>query len=200
LPDTYPVSFVMASIEGRSRLTTFFRWFLAIPQMLFALGYSIAFYVVYIIAWFALMFTAKFPAGLYEFTAGYVRYIARFTAYLYLGVDEYPPFSGADDPSYPVRVEIGPPLAKYSRLKVFFRPLYAILAIVIRYALGIVISVVGLISWFVIVVTGRQPESLQNALSFSLSYTTRADALLFLLTETYPQLEQSGDHTIPTAS
>jgi hypothetical protein len=200
VPNTYPVTFVMAFIERRSRLTTFFRWLLAIPQFLFATVYTIAFYVVYIVAWFALMFTGRWPAGLYAFAAGYVRYLARLTAYLYLGVDAYPPFSGADDPSYPVRVEIGPPLAKYSRLKVFFRPLYAILAIVIRYALSIVISVVGLISWFAIVITGRQPEALQNALSFSLSYTTRADALLFLITETYPQLEQSDDHTIATAS
>jgi Domain of unknown function (DUF4389) len=116
------------------------------------------------------------------------------SAYLYLGVDRYPPFSGAEDDSYPVRVHIAPPLDRYSRLKVFFRGIYVILAIVIRYALGIVIEFVAFLSWFVIVITGRQPESLQNALSFALSYTTRADALLFLITETYPPL---GDSEVP---
>jgi hypothetical protein len=54
-----------------------------------------------------------------------------------------------------------------------------------------VIACVGFLSWVVIVVTGRQPESLQNALSFSLSYTTRADALIFLITETYPPPDAS---------
>jgi hypothetical protein len=43
-----------------------------------------------------------------------------------------------------------------------------------------------------IVVTGRQPESLQNAINFSLAYTIRADALMFLITETYPPFGENG--------
>jgi hypothetical protein len=111
------------------------------------------------------------------------------TSYLYLGVDRYPPFSGGDDASYPVRVHVAPPLPKYSRLKVLFRMIYAILAMVIRYAMSIIIGFVAFLSWVTIVITGRQPESLQSALNFSLAYTTRADALLFLLTETYPPFD-----------
>jgi Domain of unknown function (DUF4389) len=185
---SYPVTFEMDYVQGRSRVTTFFRYLLAIPHLVFAFFYVIAAYVVYIIAWFALLITARWPNSLYEFMCGFLRYITRLSAYLYLGVDRYPPFSSAEDDSYPVRVHIAPPLDRYSRLKVFFRGIYIILAVVIRYALGIVISFVGLLSWFVIVITGRQPESLQNALSFALSYTTRADALIFLITETYPPL------------
>jgi hypothetical protein len=191
VPTFYPVTFAMDYVERRSRATTFFRWLLAIPHLLFAFAFGLAFYVVYIISWFALVFTGRWPAGLYEFAGGFLRYITRLSAYLYLGVDEYPPFSGAADDSYPVRVHIAPPLDQYSRVKVFFRLFYAILAFVIRYAMGIVISVVSLLSWFAIVITGRQPASLQNALNFALSYTTRADALIFLITETYPPLDQS---------
>jgi len=185
----YPIRFDMDFVEQRRRLTTFFRAILAIPQLVFAAVYGIAFFIAYIGAWFALMFTARWPVGLYEFMGGFLRYITRVTAYLYLGVDEYPPFNGAESDSYPVRVHIAPPLERYSRVKVFFRPLYAILALVIRYALHIVISVVAVLSWFVIVITGREPESLQNALRFALSYTTRADGLIYLITETYPALE-----------
>jgi hypothetical protein len=192
VPTSYPVEFEMDFVERRSRLTTFFRSLLAIPHFFFAAVYGIAFYVVYIIAWFALMFTGRWPAGLYEFAGGFLRYITRLSAYLYLGVDDYPPFSGAPDDSYPVRVHIAPPLARYSRVKVFFRSIYAILAMVIRYALSIVISVVAFLSWFAIVITGRQPAALQNALSFALSYTTRADGLIFLITETYPSLGETG--------
>ncbi len=105
---------------------------------------------------------------------------------------DVPPFSGADDPSYPVRVAIAPPLLRYSRVKVFFRFIYAFLALVIRYAMGIVISV-AFLSWFAIVITGRQPASLQNALNFVLSYTTKADGLMFLLTQTYLALGGDGE-------
>ncbi len=188
---SYPVTFQMDYVARRSRLTTFFRYILAIPQFVFAFFYAIAFYVVYIIAWFALLFTARWPGSLYAFMGGFLRYTARLSAYLYLGVDQYPPFSGAEDDSYPVRVHIAPPLDHYSRVKVFFRFIYAILAMVIRYALGIVISFVAFLSWFVIVITGRQPASLQNALNFSLAYTIRADALMFLITERYPPFGES---------
>jgi hypothetical protein len=183
---SYPVTFEMDYVPRRSRLTTFFRYVLAIPQFVFAFFYVIGFFVVYVISWFALLITARWPGALYAFMGGFLRYITRLTAYLYLGVDRYPPFSGADDLSYPVRVHIAPALPRYSRLKVLFRGIYAILAEVIRYALSIVMGFVALLSWFAIVITGRQPESLQNALNFSLAYTTRADALIFLITQTYP--------------
>ena len=197
---SYPVTFQMDYVPRRSRLTTFFRCMLAIPHVVFVFFYVIAFYVVYIIAWFALMFTARWPASLYEFMSGFLRYVVRLSAYLYLGVDQYPPFSGAEDDSYPVRVHIALPLDQYSRLKVFFRGIYAILAMVIRYALGIVIAFVALLSRFAIVISGRQPASLQNALNFSLAYTTRADALMFLLTETYPPFGESDAATAQPAT
>ena len=133
---SYPVAFEMDYAKRRSRLTTFFRYILAIPQFVFAWFYAIAFYVVLVIAWFALLFTGRWPSGLYGFAGGFLRYITRFSAYLFLGVDNYPPFSGSEDDSYPVRVHIAPPLDRYSRLKVFFRPIYAVLAIVIRYAMA----------------------------------------------------------------
>ncbi len=188
----YPVTFEMDYVSRRSRLSTFFRGLLVIPHYFVLIVYGLIFDVVWIIAWFVLLFTARWPEGLYRFVSGYLRFLARFSAYLYLGVDRYPPFGLSDDGDYPVRVRIDPPLAHYSRLKVFFRLIYAILAIVIRYALSIVLAFAALLSWFAIVVTGRQPQGLQNALNFSLAYTTRADALLFLLTETYPPFGESG--------
>lgn len=187
----YPVTFEMDYLQRRSRLTTFFRYFLAIPQFIFATVYGIAFFVVLIISFFALLITARWPSGLYSFAGGFLRYFARVNAYLSLGVDKYPPFSGSDDDSYPVRVHIDPPLDHYSRLKVFFRGIYAILAVIIRYALGIVMAFVAFLSWFAIVITGRQPASLQNALNFCMSYTVRADALTWYITETYPPFGDS---------
>ncbi len=185
---TYPVTFEMDYEHRHSRPRTFFRPLLAIPHFLFFYGYTIAFFFVYVAAWLALMITGRWPRGLFGFAAGYLRYTARLTAYLNLAVDAYPPFGGGDDEAYPVRVRIEPPQAHYSRLKVFFRGVYAILAFIIRYALGIVLSFVAFLAWWAIVVTGRLPASLWNAMNFSLSYTVRADALLFLITETYPPM------------
>src|SRR5258708_30053152 len=103
---SYRVAFEMDYVARRSRLTTFFRWLLAIPHLIFAAVYAIAFYVVWIVAWFALLFTARWPASLDEFAAGFLRYTARLSAYLHLGVDQYPPFRGARDDSYPGHVRL----------------------------------------------------------------------------------------------
>jgi hypothetical protein len=182
----------MDYVRRRSRVTTFLRYILAIPHFVFLFFYEIAFLVVIVLAWFALLITGTWPDSLYQFAGGFVRYLARLTAYMSLGVDRYPPFSGADDENYPVRVQIAPPLAHYSRLKVLFRSIYSILAYVIRYALSIVLGFVAFLSWVAIVITGRQPESLQNAIKFCVAYTIRADALMFLVTETYPPFGEDG--------
>jgi uncharacterized protein DUF4389 len=186
----YPVAFELDFIVPRSRLSTFFRYILAIPHLVFLFLYSIVWLVVLVIAWFALLFTARWPSPLYGFAVGFMRYQARVSAYLYLAVDPYPPFSGADDPSYPVRVQVAPPLERYSRLKVFFRVIYSYLAQVIAAALAYVILFASFLSWWMIVFTGRQSETLQDALRWSLGYVVRANALIYLLTETYPLLSE----------
>jgi hypothetical protein len=109
---SYPVRFEMDYEKRRSRLTTFFRYFLIWPHLFFAFFYSIAFYVVWIVSWFALLFTGRWPDSLYGFSGGFLRYITRVTAYFYLGVDRYPPFNGGEDERYPVRVHIAPPQAR----------------------------------------------------------------------------------------
>ncbi len=58
-----------------------------------------------VIAWLAIVFTGSYPAGLYDFIAGYTRFLARFTAYAALLCDPYPAFGGAEDDAYPVRMQ-----------------------------------------------------------------------------------------------
>ncbi len=53
----------------------------------------IAVYFVYIIAWFAILFTKRFPRGLFGFIVGVNRWNYRVGAYTALLRDEYPPFS-----------------------------------------------------------------------------------------------------------
>jgi hypothetical protein len=122
------------------------------------------------------------------FTANFLKYFTRVSGYTWLLADPYPPFpSGVnDDPDYPVRLNVAAPQAEYSRLKVLLRIFYIIPAYLIVYVLGIVLDLVGIVSWFVIVITGKQPKGLQDVIRLCVSYTARAYALMLLVTETYP--------------
>jgi hypothetical protein len=189
---TYPVTFEADYIEQRSRLTTFLRLLLAIPHFIVLCVYGIGAFVAVVVAWFALLFTGRWPQGLYDFTAGFIRYYTRVNAYTWLLVDPYPPFSGGEEPSYPVRLNIGPPLPEYNRLKVGLRIFYIIPAYLIVYVMTIVVELAAIASWLVIVITGKQPKGLQDVIGLGISYTSRAYALFTLVTETYPPF--TDDH------
>ncbi|KAA1395658.1 DUF4389 domain-containing protein [Aeromicrobium ginsengisoli] len=79
--------------EGRNRLTIFFRLLLAIPHFVVLVFLGLAAFVVYLIAWFAVLFTGKWPTGLRNFVIGLTRWTTRLNAYMYLLTDAYPPFS-----------------------------------------------------------------------------------------------------------
>jgi hypothetical protein len=183
---SYPVGYEADFAEQRSRLTTFFRYLLAIPAMLVCVVWLILGFIAGFIAWFALMFTGRYPEGLYNLAASSVRNCGRANGYMRLITDAYPPFDGGEHPEYPIRIPIAPPLESYSRLKVFFRFILGIPVILINYALGILANVCGLISWFVIVITGKQIEGLQNALNLSNAYGIRAMAYFLYITEDWP--------------
>ena len=118
----YPVSYAADyAAEGRNRLTTFFRGIVVIPWHIVATLYGIAAQVATVIAWFAIAFTGRYPEGLYNFNAGYLRMFSRVNGFYYLLNDDYPPFGGEEAPGYPVRVGVPPALDQYSRLKTIFR-------------------------------------------------------------------------------
>src|SRR6476620_9608334 len=102
----YPVGYEADFAVERSRLTTFFRYLLAIPQFLVAIVYGIGVLFAALLAWFALLFTARYPEGLYNFGAGVVRWGAPVTTYIYPISNKYPPFHLGEHPEYPVRVPI----------------------------------------------------------------------------------------------
>ncbi|WP_456696638.1 DUF4389 domain-containing protein [Aeromicrobium sp. P5_D10] len=81
-----------AETEGRSRVSIFFRIILAIPHMIVLYVVSIIAFFVYIIGWFAVLFTGSWPTGLRNFIVGLMRWSTRLSAYLFLLTDDYPPF------------------------------------------------------------------------------------------------------------
>ena len=183
----YPVAYSAAlESEGRSRLTVFFRLLLAIPWFIVAAVWGIAVYVTVVIAWFALLFTGRYPQGLYDFNAGFLRFSARVNGWYSLLTDEYPPFSGEPDGGYPIRLQIAEPKPEYSRAKVLFRIILLIPVAVISYVLAIILEVVAIIAWFVLVFTARLPEGLYKPIRAANAYMAKAGAFYLLLTEDFP--------------
>ena len=186
---SYPVTFEADYVEQRNRLTTFFRLILLIPVAIVLYVFGIVASIAIVIAWFAIVITGRYPAGLFKFVADFNRFVARVTAYAVLLTDVYPPFNGADDPAYPVRMEFAGPLDPYSRLKTFFRIILAIPIMVLRYVMGLLLEIGAIAAWVVIVVTGKMPRGLFDLMVLANSYTARSDAYLYLLTETYPPFQ-----------
>jgi hypothetical protein len=195
---SYPVTFEADYSEQRNRLTTFFRLILMIPVAIVLYVFGIVASIAIVIAWFAIVITGRYPQGLYSFVADFNRFVARVTAYAVLLTDPYPPFSGADDPAYPVRMSFSGPLDPYSRVKTFFRLILAIPIMIMRYVMGLLLEIGAIAAWFVILVTGKMPRGLFDLMVLANSYTARSDAYLYLLTETYPPFQDDTTRTAGT--
>ena len=190
---SYPATFEADYLERRSRLTVFFRLLLLIPIGIWAYVLGIVASILILISWVVIVITGRFPAALFDFVSGFVRFLTRLTAYASLLTDRYPPFGLSDDSEYPVRMTFAGPLERYSRLKTFFRLILAIPIIVLRYVMQLLLEVGAFAAWFVILVIGRMPRGLFDLMVLANSYTARSDAYLYLLTETYPPFQD--EHT-----
>jgi hypothetical protein len=183
----YPVSYEADhAAEGRNRLTTFFRYIVAIPWQIVAglWGFVVSFTVFF--AWLAMIFTGRYPEGLYNFNAGFLRMSTRANGFNYLLTDEYPPFNGEEDPGYPIRIGVPPPLDNYSRMKALFRYIIGIPVMLLAFVHALILMVCTLVSWFTILFTGKQSEGLFNPMRNAGAYLARAGAYFLLITEDWP--------------
>jgi hypothetical protein len=104
---TYPVALKGELVGNPSRGLWLVKWFLAFPHYVCLLGLGIAFIVVSFIAFWAIVFTGKYPKGLFDFNTGVMRWFWRLNFYAFaLGTDKYPPFSLDPDPNYPADLDI----------------------------------------------------------------------------------------------
>jgi hypothetical protein len=196
----YPISYEAdPQLEDRNRLTTFFRYFMQIPWLIVVALYGIVAEIAAVIAWFAIVFTGRYPEGLYNFNAGFLRMSTRVNGFAYLLTDEYPPFNGEEAPAYPIRAGVPPPLGTYDRLKTGLRLIFGIPVYLLAIVQSLILAVVTLIAWFAIVFTGRLSEGLFNPMKSASAYLTRAAGYFLLLTEDWPPFSIEEGAAAPPA-
>jgi hypothetical protein len=180
----HTVEVVVTDDLERSRLTVFFRLFLALPHLFWLLLWTIAAFFAAIAAWFAALVTGRVPDALHRFLAAYVRYAVHVQAYLYVVGRRFPGFTGRPG-SYGIDLEIEPP-GRQSRWVTLFRLFLAIPALILAGALGGVAFVVGFLGWWYALVKARMPEGLRNLGVACIRYQEQTSAYLLLVTDRYP--------------
>jgi hypothetical protein len=201
-----------------SRWMWLVKWILAIPHFVVLFFLWLAFIVLTVVAWFSILFTGRYPTGIFEFNVGVMRWSWRVSYYATsggLGTDRYPPFSLHADPTYPASLEVEPP-AQLSRGLVLVKwwllaiPHYLIVGMVsggVFWAqggrddmrggpigggglLGLLVVIAGVILLF----RGRYPRSLFDLIVGLNRWIFRVVAYAALMTDTYPpfRLDQGG--------
>lgn len=194
-PAEYPLSLKGELGELLSPWLWLFKWFLLIPHYI-VLGFLwAAFAVVWVIALFAILFTGRYPRGLFDFTVGVLRWTWRvgFYSYQALGTDKYPPFTlKAGD--YPAELEVGYP-ERLSRGLVLVKwwllalPQYLIVAFFWggwgpRY--GGLVFILALFAGVILLFTGRYPREIFDFVLGMNRWCYRVLAYAALLTDRYP--------------
>jgi hypothetical protein len=207
----HPVRIVVTDDLQRSRLTVFFRFFLAIPHYLWALLIGTVVGVCVFVNWFILLVKGRTPDGLHSFIAGYIRYLTHLEAYFLLAANPFPAFYLIGDAQYPVDLEIDPPQPQ-NRWKTFFRLFLAVPGILVAstllfggarggsYFSGGLAFGVAFLAWWVAMVRSRVPRGMRDLLAYCLGYAAQLTAYLFLVTDRYPFASPSRFVSPPEAA
>lgn len=177
----YPLRVHATLDPGLSRWLWLVKWFLAIPHYVVLAFLWLAFFAVSVVAFFSILFTGRYPRGLFDFNVGVLRWTWRVAYYTYgaLATDRYPPFSLGADPGYPATLDVAYPehlsrglvLVKWWLLAV---PHYVIVGVFLggtSYAAyeagqrvynsgGGLISLIALFAGVALLFTGRYPQGL----------------------------------------
>jgi hypothetical protein len=168
------------------------KWILLIPHYVVLFFLWIAFIVVSVIAFFAILITGRYPRGLFDFNVGVLRWTWRveFYGYSALATDRYPPFSLREHDDYPARFEIAYPeqlsrglvLVKWWLLAI---PQYIVVS-VFAGSLGGLIGILALFAGIALLFTGRYPVGIFDFVGGLNRWVLRVTAYAGLMTDTYP--------------
>jgi hypothetical protein len=213
---SYPLR-VDGEVDGQlSRWLWLVKWVLVIPHFIALVFLWIAFVLATVVAFFAILFTGRHPRALFDFKVGVLRWSWRVAFYSYsaLGTDRYPPFTLADVPDYPARLEVAYP-SELSRGLVLVKwwllalPHYLIVGV---FAGGTwagfnaangdwawtsgsgLIGLLVLIAGVVLLFTGRYPRAIFDFVMGMNRWCYRVAAYAALMTDTYPpfRLDMGG--------
>jgi len=180
----YPIDLDVSYPEKLNRWLPLIKWLLAIPHMIILYALNLAASVVTFIAFFAILFTAKYPEGLFRFVLGVQRWRLNVNVYTSLLRDEYPPFT-MDAGQYPAALEVPYP-ANMNRWMPLVKWLLAIPHYIVLLFLGIAVAVTTVIAFFAILITSSYPRGLHGFAVGVTRWSTRVNLYVTLMTDAYP--------------
>ncbi len=215
-PRPYPVHVDVAAEPTASRWLWLVKWVLAIPHVVVLAFLWMAFGVLSVAAFFAILVTGRYPRAIFDFNVGVLRWSWRVAYYSYgaLATDDYPPFTLEDVEDYPAHLDVEYPehlsrgllLVKWWLLAI---PHYVIVAILVgsggwaareadRWPVvfgGGLLGVLALVAGVVLAATGSYPRPLYDLLLGLNRWVLRVGAYVGLMTDEYPpfRLDQ-GPH------
>jgi len=181
---SYPVRYDVEYPERLSRLLIFVKWLLVIPNAIVLYVLALVAYLLTVVAWFAILFSGRYPQGLFNFVVGFYRWNTNVSAYILLMRDEYPPFT-MEAGRYPVTFEVDYP-ERLSRWKIFVKWLLVIPNMIVLMVLMLAYEITVVIAWFAILFTGRYPKGLFSFGVGVMRWNIRASAYVYLLRDEYP--------------
>jgi hypothetical protein len=216
----YPVRVDAALDPPLSRWLWLFKWLLLIPHYLVLAFLWVAFFVLSVVAFFAILFTGRYPQPVFEFNVGVLRWTWRVQYYAIgaFGTDRYPPFTLADDPAYPAHLDIDYP-AHLSRGLVLVKwwllaiPQYIIVGLFtgsgvwlawragqdVSWSWPGLIGILAVIAAVVLLFTGRYPQQIFDFVLGLDRWVLRVAAYAGLMTDAYPpfRLDPGGPDPAP---
>jgi hypothetical protein len=213
-PDrSYPVRVRAVLDTPVSRGLWLVKWLLLVPHVLVLIVLWAAFWVLGVVAFFAILFTARYPRKIFDFNVGVLRWSWRVAYYGYgvLGTDRYPPFSLREEPDYPATLSVEYPerlsrglvLVKWWLLAI---PHYLVLAILIGGGTGAawglgdrswawggsLVGLLVLIAAITLTFTGRYPRPLFDFIVGIQRWGLRVAVYTALMTDRYPPFRLDG--------